>query len=309
DKYEVIIVIWIIIPIILFFVSDIFSHNTMTGADGLKNIILSITVRTLVGIIIAVPIAIIGTPLIKLTDFRKSKLFFFGTVFMTVVVPLIVFGNLTRSRLNEHHHIRNQYNIFADYSTLFQCVSDLANDNYEEFTINNSYINRHQHRSSSGRGGSSYRSSYHYEYTVTFYNGSQKIAESQISADDIDYISNLPVGFDTKITIYSKSGFIRSIEPSVDFGKEESYEHYFTLSIDGDNIVYERNVNSDVEIKNLTWSGFKKNRSYDIHNSLFGINAENDNSFDRGFVTCNEICLYGVVDGQYRRISNIIADN
>lgn len=306
-KYEVLVVMWIIIPLILILVSNVFLDNTMTGADGLKNIILSITFKTLGGIILVVPMVISEIRLIKLTDFRKSKLVFFGEVFLTIVVPLVVFGMLTSSRLDEHHHIRKQDNIFADYSTLFQSASDLINDDYEEFTINNSYINRHQHHLPSGRGGGS---GYHYEYTVTFYNGSQKIAESQINADDSDYIKNLPVGFDTKITLYSKSGFIRSIEPSVDFGKAESYEHYFTLSMDGDNIVYERNVSSDLKIKNLTWSGFKKNQSYDIHNSLFGINAENDNCLDSGmFVTCKEICLYGITDGQYRRISNIITDN
>lgn len=304
-KSDIITVILIMLPIILFFVSDIFLCETMTGAEGLKNIILSIILKTVTGIIFAVPMIIIDISIFRITRLSHSKFASFGTLFLTVIVTIMLFVRITDSHLDEHHSIRKQYNIFADYSTLFQCVFDLSDDDYEEFTVNNSYINSHKHLSSSGRGGSSY----HYEYTVTFYNNNQKITESQISADDADYIRSLPIGFDTKVKVYRKSGFIRSIEPSVNFNSSESYEHYFTLSMDGDNIVYERNVSQNIKIKNLTWSGFRKNQSYDIHNSVFGINAEKDNIFDKGFVTCNEICLYGVVDGQYRRISNIISDN
>lgn len=305
SKFEVIIVIWIILPIISLFISDVFFHDTMTGAEGLENIILSIIFRTITGILFAVPLIITGIKIFRIDYQEKLKFVSFGMLFLTIVVPLILFVKITNSHFDEHHYIRKQNDIFADYSTLLQCVSDLSNDDYEKFTINSSYINQHKHLSSSGRGGSSY----HYEYTVAFYNNNQKIIESQISADDADYIRSLPAGFDTEVTVYSKSGFIRSIEPSVDFRGTESYEHYFTLSMDGDNIVYERNISQNIKIENLTWSGFMKNQSHDIHNSVFGINAEKNNIFDKGFVTCNEICLYGIVDGQYRRISNIIVDN
>lgn len=299
-KFEIILVIWIITPIILTFVSSVFFHNTMTGADGLKNIILSILFRTIAGLMLTVPMIIIDINIIRKTSFKKSKFVFLGIIFSTVVISLIFFGTFTRSHLVEHHYIRKQYNIFADCSTLFQCVSDLANDDYETFTINNSYINKHKHLSSSGRGGSSY----HYEYTATFYKGDHKITEMQTGADDIEDLKNLPYGFDTEITVYKKSGFLRSVKPSVNFSRNESYEHFFTISVNDDKMVYEKNA--DVKIDNLTWSGFKKKQDYDIHNSLFGINAENGNSLDTGYMNCDDICLYGVIDGQYRRLSNIL---
>lgn len=300
-KFEIILVLWIIAPIILIFVSSIFFNNTMTGADGLKNIILSIIFRTVAGLMLTVPMIIIDINIIRTISFKESKFIFFGTIFLTVVVSLIFFGTFTRSHFDEHHHIRKQYNIFADCSTLFQCVSDLANDDYKTFTINNIYINKHKHLSASGRGGSSY----HYEYTATFYDDKNKISEMQISSDDIEDLKNLPYGFDTEITVYKKSGFLRSVKPSVDFGKNESYEHFFTISIDNDQIVYEKNI--DVKIDNLQWSGFRKGQNFDIHNSLFGINAENSNSLDTGYMNCDEICLYGIADGQYRRLSNILS--
>lgn len=274
----------------------------MTGAEGLKNIILSIILKTVTGIAFAVPMFVIGINIIK--GFKISKFAYFGLIFLTTVLPLTVFITLTNSRLDEHHYIRKQRNVFADYITLFQCISDLESDDYEEFTVNDVYINKHRHFSPSGRGGGS---SYHYEYTATFYNDKSKVVEMQISSEDTEDLNNLPYGFDTTVTVYKKSGFLRSVRPSVDFGKDESYEHFFTISIDDDKIIYEKNI--DIDIKNLTWSGFKKNQNYDIHNSLFGINADGEkNSLDADYIgtLCSEVCLYGTVDGQYRRLSNIL---
>lgn len=299
-KFEIILVIWIIVPIILTSVSSVFSNNTMVGADGLKNIILSIIFRIVAGLILIVSMIIIDINIIRTINFKKSKSVFFGTIFVTVVVSLVFFGTFTRSHLDEQHYIRKQYGMSTDLGIACQCISDLINDDYETFTINNIYINKYKHLSSSGRGGSSY----HYEYTATFYNGDHKITEMQTGADDIEDLKNLPYGFDTEITVYKKSGFLRSIKPSVNFSRNESYEHFFTISVDDDQIVYEKNA--DVKIDNLTWSGFKKKQDYDIHNSLFGINAENGNSLDTGYMNCDDICLYGVIDGQYRRLSNIL---
>ncbi len=304
-RFDILLVLWIIVPIILFFISNSLLYHTMTGAEGLKNIILSIILKTVTGIALAVPMFITEINIFRITDLKKSKIVSFGLIFLTAVVPLTVFILVTNSRLDEQHYIRKQQNVFADYITLFQCISDLSNDDYEEFTINNVYIKKHRHSSPSGRGGSSYR----YEYTATFYNGKSKVAEMQISPEDTEDLNNLPYGFDTTVTVYKKSGFLRSVRPSVDFGKDESYEHFFTISIDDDKIIYEKNI--DIDIKNLTWSGFKKNQNYDIHNSLFGINADGEKkSLDADYIgtLCSEVCLYGTVDGQYRRLSNVLTE-
>ncbi|MCM1506107.1 MAG: hypothetical protein NC177_03080 [Ruminococcus flavefaciens] len=277
----------------------------MLGEKGLRNIILATALRTICGIAIAVPDAIIGIRILKGMDFRKSKFQFCGTVLLSLITPVILFTCLTSPHLKEQKYIKNTS--FADFGISCQCISDLITDDYETFTVNNCYIDSQRYSTPSGRGGGS---GYHYEYRAVFYNGESKVMEMQIGADETDYLKNLPYGFDTEITVYKKSGFLRSIEPSVDFDKETRYEHFFTISISGDKIIYEKNV--DTDIKNLTWSGFKKNHSYDINNALFGINAGGERqSLDSDYIgtLCSEVCLYGTVDGKYRRLSNILNEN
>lgn len=75
-KFEIILVIWIIVPIILASVSSVFSHNTMVGADGLKNIILSIIFRIVAGLILIVPMIIIDINIIRTIILRNRNLFF-----------------------------------------------------------------------------------------------------------------------------------------------------------------------------------------------------------------------------------------
>ncbi len=280
-------------------------YNTMTGAEGLKNIVLATIIKTTAGITCVAPMVIIDINIIRTTDFKKSKIVFLGIIFWTITIPAIVFLSLTKSRLNEQQYIKDRLD-FTDWNISCQCISDLITDDYETFTVNDCYVDSERLLSSSGRGGSNY----HYEYTATFYNGKSKITKMQIGSDDTEYLKNLPYGFDTEITVYKKSGFLRSVRPSVDFGREESYKHFFTISVDGDRIIYEKNTN--INIENLTWSGFRKNQNYDIHNSLFGINADREKNYlDVSYMDtlCDEICLYGVTDGKYRRLSNILAQN
>lgn len=301
EKFEVIVAVWIVALFATFLISSLL-YNTMLGEKGLRNIILATALRTICGIAIAVPDAVIGIRILKGMDFRKSKFVFSGTVFLTVVIPVILFMCLTSPQLHEQQDIKDSP--FADLGISCQCISDLITDDYETFTINNCSIDSHSYSTPSGRGGGS---SYHREYRAVFYNGNSKVAEMQVGADETDYLKNLPYGFDTEITVYKKSGFLRSVEPSVDFSKDESYGHFFTISISDDKIIYEKNI--DIEVENLQWSGFKKNQSYDVKNSLFGISADGDRkSLDSDYIgtLCSEVCLYGVVDGQYRRISNIL---
>ncbi len=299
SKTEIVVALWVIVFTALFFISGIF-YDKMTGAEGLKNIIIATVLKTILAIICIVPIMIYGIKIIKITK-TETSIVFVGNIFLTVIIQIIVFLLITQSFTNEQQRIKDRQ-AFTDWNISCQCISDLISDDYETFTANDISIDKYN-RNLRVHGSSRHN----YEYTATFYNGKTKVAEMQIGSDDEEYLKNLPYCFDTEITVYKKSGFLRSVKPSVDFGRNESYEHFFTISMNDNRITYEKNI--DVNIENLTWSGFHENQNYDIHNSLFGINAEGEENYlDVSYMDnlCDEICLYGIIDGKYRRLSNII---
>ncbi len=177
---EITIAIFLIAFTVTLIVPNFFYHR-MSGAEGLRNIILATSIRNVCGIIGVIPMFIADRNILKTPDIRKSKFLFFGTIFLTFIVPIICFWSITRPRLNEQQYIKNKS---SDLGISFQCISDLINDDYETFTINNCYIRSQQYISASGRG----RSSYHNEYTVSFYNGNNKITEMQIGSDETEYL-------------------------------------------------------------------------------------------------------------------------
>lgn len=309
SKSEVITAVFLILYVTTGMVTSAVSDSlldTMTGADGLRNINISIILRLITGIVLALPLFAGGIySFIKYSN-SVSRFANIGIMFIIVVVSAMFFLMGADSRLDEQHYIRKETGSLTDFSILSDNISDLKNDDYETYTVNACYVDWQKHSSRSGRGGRSY---YH-NYTATFYDGKKQIVKAQIGREDYDYLKNLPYGFDTEITVYKKSGFLRSVKPSVDFDRYNSYEHFFTISISGDQIVYEKNV--DMEFKNIQWSGFKKNMHYDVKNSLFGIGiSEERPSLGADFIglTCDEVCIYGTVDGQYRRLSNILDEN
>ncbi|MBD5160370.1 MAG: hypothetical protein HDT23_09050 [Ruminococcus sp.] len=308
SKSEVITAVFLILYVSAGMVTSVVSDSmldTMTGADGLRNINISIILKLITGIILALPLFAGG--IYSFIKYRKSVSRFanIGIMFIVVTVSAMFFLMGTDSRLDEQHYIRKEFGNLTDFSILSDNISDLKNDDYETYTINNCYISSHQHSTSGGR-----KVYHYYNYTATFYDGKKQIVKAQIGRDDYDYFKNLPYGFDTEITVYKKSGFLRSVKPSVDFDKTTSYEHFFTISISGDQIVYEKNV--DMEFKNIQWSGFKKNMHFDVKNSLFGIGiSEERPSLDADFIglICDEVCIYSTVDRQYRRLSNVLNEN
>lgn len=309
SKHEIITAVFLILYVTAGMVTSAVSDtliNTMTGAEGLKNINISIILRLITGIILAVPIFFSGIyGFIKIHN-SMSLFARTGILFCTLAVSVMFFLLGADSRLDQQHYIRKNYGNNTDLNILFDCISDLKNDNYETYTINNCYVDWHKYSTSGGRGARSY----YYNYTANFYNGNKQIVKAQIGKDDYDYLKDLPYGFDAEITVYKKSGFLRSIKPSVDFDKDTSYEHFFTISISGDQIVYEKNV--DIKIKNIQWCGFKKNMHNDIENSLFGIGISDERpTLDADFIglLCEEVCIYGTADGKYRRLSNLLDEN
>lgn len=308
SKSEVITAIFLILFVTVGMVTSVVSDSmldTMTGADGLKNINISIILKLINGIILALPLLSGG--IYSFIKYRNSVSRFanIGIMFIVVTVSAMFFLMGVDSRLDEQHSIRKETGNLTDFSILYDNISDLKNDDYETYTVNNCYVSSHEHSTSVGRS----RSHYH-NYTATFYDGKKQIVKAQIGREDYDYLKNLPYGFDTEITVYKKSGFLRSVKPSVDFDRTTSYEHFITISISGDQIVYEKNV--DMEFKNIQWSGFKKNKHYDVKNSLFGIGiSEERPTLDADYIglLCEEVCIYGIVDGKYRRLSNILNEN
>ncbi|MCM1473389.1 MAG: hypothetical protein NC040_04990 [Muribaculaceae bacterium] len=239
SKYEIITLVFVILFVIVVMVAGAVSHslmNTMIGADGLKNINISIILKLITGIILAVPVFFSG--IYGFIKFHNSMNLFtrIGIIFLTVVVSTMFFLIGVDSHLDEQHYIRKEYGNKTDFNILFNNISDLKNDDYKTYTINNCYVDWHKYSAEGGRGGTSY----YYNYTATFYNGKKQIVKAQIGIDDYDYLKNLPYGFDTEITVYKKSGFLRSVKPSVDFDRTTSYEHFLTISIYGDQIVYKK---------------------------------------------------------------------
>ncbi|MDE6670605.1 MAG: hypothetical protein K2K16_00260 [Ruminococcus sp.] len=308
SKSEVITAVFLILYVTAGMVTSAVSDSlldTMTGADGLRNINISIILKLITGIILALPLFAGG--IYSFIKYRNSVSRFanIGIMFIVVTVSAMFFLMGTDSRLDEQHYIRKESGNLTDFSILFDNISDLKNDDYETYTINNCYISSHQHSTSGGR-----KVYHYYNYTATFYDGKKQIVKAQIGRDDYDYFKNLPYGFDTEITVYKKSGFLRSVKPSVDFDKTTSYEHFFTISISGDQIVYEKNV--DMDFKNIQWSGFKKNMHFDVKNSLFGIGISQERpSLDADYIglICDEVCIYGTVGREYRRLSNVLDEN
>ena len=308
SKSEVITAVFLILYVTTGMVTSVVSDSmldTMTGANGLKNINISIILKLINGIILALPLFAGG--IYSFIQYHKSVSRFanIGIMFIVVTVSAMLFLMGTDSRLDEQHSIRKESGMM-DLSILSDNISDLKNDDYETYTVNNCYVSSHKHSTSGGRGSRGH----YYNYTATFCDGTQQIVKAQIGINDYDYLKNLPDGFDTEITVYKKSGFLRSVKPSVDFDKTTSYEHFFTISISGDQIVYEKNV--DMDFKNIQWSGFKKNKHFDVKNALFGIGiSEERPSLDADFIgsICDEVCIYGTVDGKYRRLSNVLNEN
>lgn len=304
SKQEIIISVLVIAFVISFIVSGVVSRslmNTMIGTEGLKNINISIIIKFISGIILAVPVFLNG--IYFFIVYRDAMRLFarIGIIICSFLVSVMFFFMGTESCLDEQHYIRKDYGN-TDFNILFDNISDLKNDDYETYTINNCYVDWQKY--------SSGQHAYYYNYTANFYNGNKQIVKAQIGKDDYDYLKDLPYGFDTEITVYKKSGFLRSVKPSVDLDKATSYENFFTISISGDQIVYEKNV--DMKFKNIGWYGFKKNMNNDVKNALFGIGiSEESPTLDADFIglLCDEVCIYGTMDGKYRRLSNILDEN
>ncbi|MBQ8569170.1 MAG: hypothetical protein IJ446_08130 [Oscillospiraceae bacterium] len=283
-------------------------YDCMTGKQGLENIILAVIIKTVYGIVIAVlflAVHIEGV-LITMKNMKTDKKNITITIIVTGIFALAVFfgvfGMLNRSRFREQLYIRDKSELFGDISLMTECIKDLENDSYTEYMVNDYYFDRSKWISASGRGGSSY----HYEYTLCGRYDGEKLFTAQIGKQEFErYKNELPVGFDVLVTVYDNSGFIRSIESTVDFDRTGSYEHLFELTVEDGKIIRSEKQ-GNMEIRNLTWCGFESGQHYDMKNSLFGINAEELTVYPYNTVQFDEICLYAVADGQYRRVSNII---
>lgn len=304
---EILAAIYVVAVIIIYFLPGVLClYDEMVGKRGLGNTISAILISSGSALFLSVPILIIGIG--NLREFIKNRkemkisfLPIIGITFLTITIPVVLFCGINRTRYAEQKYFSDNDRGFGDFLILADCISDYFSDEYDEFVVNDIWLDSRKHISSSGRGGSSY----HKEYIIYGYNNEVKLFSAQIGKEDYNsFLKSLPKGFDITVTVYKKSRFIRSIEPSVDFDREESNEHFFEISVSGDKIVRSENL-SAYEIDNLTWCEFHKGGSFEYKNALCGINAEKSLEYP-GFMMGDEICLYAWVDGGYKRVSNII---
>jgi hypothetical protein len=307
------------IPVILALLSVIFRiipdwldlFDVMIGKEGLKNIIASLIFAFLSQMMITVPIIILGAAAavlsVRFFKNRENGVGKFAALFIVLAVILIPSGivgmfNFTddfdNAKLALYSADGKRHN---DIQLLGYCISDFFTDEYDMYIVNAVYSDNGLPSKSSRR---EYKLSGYYD-TPGLTVGNNRIFYSQVGREDYSRLQkSLPIGFDITVTVYKRSRFIRSIEPSVDFGREESIGHFFEISVNGDKIVRSENM-SAYEIDNLMWCEFHKGDSTQIKNALCGINA--DNSFEYSHtLKGDEICLFAWVDGEYKRVSNII---
>ena len=304
---EILAVIYVVAVVIIYFLPGVLGlYDVMVGKKGLGNTISAILISSCSALFLSVPVLIIGIGILRgliknRKEMKRSFLPIIGITFLTVTIPIVLFCGINRTRYAEQKCFSDNDRGFGDLLILADCISDYFSDEYDEYIVNDTWLDSRKHISSSGRGGSSY----HKEYILYGCKNGEKQFSAQIGKEDFNsFRDSLPKGFDITVTVYKKSRFIRSVEPSVDFGREESYEHFFEISADGDKIIRSENL-STYEIDNLTWCEFYNGGSIQIENSLCGINAEKSLEYPYSMMG-DEICLFAWVDGGYKRVSNII---
>lgn len=282
-------------------------YDTMQGAKGLRNVILALTPQFLPQFLLILFINIVG--IIKFFRLFKTRKERHLNMFKITLFLFFIFGFLTllfwpKSRYFRYYEqttIRKLHILSKPILTA-AAISDLITDDYEEYIINNCDFDAHNHKIRNYARTD-------WECAADFCGKDGKHIKMQIGRNDYKNLRNsLPYGFDTKITVYKKSGFLRSVEPSVNYTHEESFTHIFDISVSDNKIILKQNA--DVHIRNLSLHWFACGESDDIENSQLSSGISNDvehietSYFDK----YSEICLYAFVDGEYHRISNVITE-
>lgn len=184
-------------------------YDTMTGIDGLKNVIVAIILKYVLGLIFSIPIYIIGI-LFLVNIFRNRKnikrsiFLLLGVLLLTVAFPLFFYYAQNESRFRIQQHNKNISGLFAEAKVGVSCFSDFMTDDYDEFTVNKCYVEYGKFTTSANRMGGSH----HNEYEAWFYYDENLVTRMQIGKSEYDYLSDLiPAKFDTKITVYKKADF------------------------------------------------------------------------------------------------------
>lgn len=285
--------------------------DVMVGKEGLKNVIAALILAMLSRMMISVPIILLGVGAavfsIHFFKYRKNgggRLAAFLIILAVLLISSGIVGmiNFTddfdNAKLAMYSADGKRCN---DFQLLGYCISDYFSDEYDTYTVNKVYYDN---------GLSSRYSRREYEISGYYYDalgliGNNEKFSAQVGREDYNKLrKSLPKGFDITVTVYKKTRFIRSVEPSVNFVRDECYEHFFEISVSGDKVVRSENL-SAYEIDNLMWCEFYKGGSTQIENALCGINAEKSLEYPYS-VRGDEICLFAWVDGGYKRVSNII---
>lgn len=286
--------------------------DVMVGKEGLKNVIAALIFAMLSRMMICVPIIFlgVGAAVFSVQPFkdRKNGGGRLAALLITLAVLFIPIGIVGMINFTDDFD-NAKYALYSadgkrhnDFQLLAYCISDYFSDEYDTYTVNKVYFDD---------GLSSRYSRREYELSGYYYDilsltlGNNEELSAQVGREDYNYLKNsLPNGFDIAVSVYRKSRYIRSFEPSVEFGRDESYEHIFQISANGDKIVRSDKM-AAFELDNLTWCEFRKNESDDISNALCIISAEKSLEYPY-LIKGDEICLFACMDGGYKKVSNII---
>lgn len=304
SKIQVILFLFILFPFFsLMIVRGLGLEDHMTGREGLRNIIIILSVKAVYTAAVTVCCVYLmikaARGIFRNRDDMKNPVISFAAVMFLIIALMFTGITVYRSRFNIQ---KERSETFSDTGLLLCCISDAFTDNYREISIFNAYFDIERHTTSTGRAGTSF----HNEYVIRGYDNEfmpRLVLDVQIGeADRNELGSIIPTETETRVTVYERSGFIRSIEPTVDMSEYEGYSYLYTLTYENGTIT--RNDRGDNEIDGLCWCGFKTRGSDDITGAVYMVNAENKTDFD--YHHAPEICLYAWIDGGYKRVSNVI---
>ncbi|MCM1524612.1 MAG: hypothetical protein NC120_09165 [Ruminococcus sp.] len=301
-KIQVILFLFIMFPLFsLMIVRGLGLEDHMTGREGLLNIIIILSFKEIyniavIGCCIMLAVRAAKGIITSRGDMKNPVVSFAAAVFL---IAALMFTGITvyHSRFNIQ---KDRSEAFGDIGLLLCCISDAFTGNYREISIYNAYFDIERHTTSMGRAGTSF----HYEYVIRGYDNSplsRRVLDAQIGEADRNELKGIiPAETETRVTVYERSGFIRSIEPTVCLTEYEGYSYLYTLTYE-DGIV--TRSSREEEARSLCLCGFRDGECRDITKAEFMINAENSTAFD---CYAPEICLYAWIDGKYERVSNII---
>ncbi len=187
--------------------------------------------------------------------------------------------------------------VFKDIGICIECVQDMQSGDYDTFTVTDllCLVTHAEGRYDSENSGTG------------------ALFSSPIGTKDEVYIKRIrSVEKEFDVKVYKNTGLIMEFVTDSNINMEDGYSYMYKIAIKEDSPFGIRPyiVRSNVEKKpyGLAWYCFKSGESADVKKSLYFIEAK-DSEKEVAVPECDEICLYGTVDGKRQIVSNIIYIN